>query len=266
LNFQKKGLFFRRESWYNRTKGGGFLTTVREKVFPALSGFLWTAFLLLDWTGFADSTWIKFAGICLCFTVSLTGLSRRDGRLVAAAQGLTVCADVCLLLLDRSPTDRLIGVIFFLGVQFLYAARLSAFRCGQAAARLAGFLAGAAIALFFRDVLTGLSLFYFVNLCLNAVMAFQWRVPKPRCRFRWGLLLFVCCDLCVGAWNLGLFGDFARVGMWLFYLPSQTWIVLSQDVGETFQSTAQERWMDTFCLSNETKGKGNGAPPTSQGK
>ena len=50
--------------------------------------------------------------------------------------------------------------------------------------------------------------------------------------FRLGLALFLCCDVCVGAFNApGLFPvpvtAFARVGMWLFYLPGQVLIALS---------------------------------------
>ena len=49
--------------------------------------------------------------------------------------------------------------------------------------------------------------------------------------FGTGLLLFVGCDLCVGLHNLaGIpapLAAFARVGMWLFYLPSQVLITLS---------------------------------------
>ena len=55
----------------------------------------------------------------------------------------------------------------------------------------------------------------------------------PRGRlFGAGLALFACCDLCVGLYNLAgavppAAYAFARVGMWLFYLPSQVLIVCS---------------------------------------
>ena len=48
-----------------------------------------------------------------------------------------------------------------------------------------------------------------------------------RRRFAAGLGLFVCCDLCVGAFNLGLLTGFTRYGMWLFYLPSQVLLALA---------------------------------------
>lgn len=46
------------------------------------------------------------------------------------------------------------------------------------------------------------------------------------------MTLFVGCDVCVGAFNspglapAGAY-QFAQVGMWLFYLPSQVLIALS---------------------------------------
>ena len=55
--------------------------------------------------------------------------------------------------------------------------------------------------------------------------------------FAIGLLLFTCCDICVGAWNLGLLPGFTRIGMWLFYLPSQVLIVLSQEEREAHHET-----------------------------
>ena len=66
---------------------------------------------------------------------------------------------------------------------------------------------------------------------VNAVLA--WTLPGRRWRlFALGLTLFVGCDVCVGAFNspglapAGAY-QFAQVGMWLFYLPSQVLIALS---------------------------------------
>lgn len=70
---------------------------------------------------------------------------------------------------------------------------------------------------------------YFSNLCINAAGAFALKKHL----FAIGLVLFILCDLCVGAYNLALYFDytlnFAQVGMWFFYLPSQVLIVLSQE-------------------------------------
>ena len=72
---------------------------------------------------------------------------------------------------------------------------------------------------------------YFSRLLANACLA--WTVRGRRWRaFALGLTLFVGCDVCVGIFNLpGLLPDalyqFSRIGMWLFYLPSQALIALS---------------------------------------
>jgi len=229
---------------YPSGKGGFSVRTYRDKVFPCLAEALWLIFLFLDLSGLAESTWIKFAGICLCGLTACTGAKTADGKLVSAALALTVCADVFLLLLNRGVQDQLIGVSIFLAVQLLYAYRLYHLRGSTAcrwglALRLTALLVGIDILFCLveaREALLGgaallvptLSLFYFLNLCVNCAEAFALRSPKPVSRFAWGLLLFMGCDICVGAFNLGLLGDFARVGMWLFYLPSQVLIVLSQ--------------------------------------
>lgn len=212
------------------------MTLFREKIFPAAAGALWLVFLLLDLTRLGDSTWVKFAAICLCAAAALTGAKSRDGRLVALALGFTVGADVFLLLLDRDGGDQVIGVCLFLVVQLLYAYRLYC-------------LGGKTSRWFFPRLalsclLAGLTLFplwcagvYFLNLCCNTVQAWLLKRKrpgeKPLSRFAWGLLLFVGCDVCVGLWNVSALlptalAEFSRVGMWLFYLPSQALIVLSQ--------------------------------------
>lgn len=215
----------------------------RRRLFPLLAGVLWVTFLFLDLTQMGDSTAVKFAAICLCCGAARTGVGTADGRLVAATLTLTVGADVFLLLLDRGLSDRLLGVGLFLAVQLLYALRLYRLRedwvCRWGLGlRLAAL--GAALLLALLPIpgevlpagvslpLTALTLLYFANLCVNTLEAFAGRFPAPSGLFAPGLALFVGCDVCVGAWNLGL-GGFARVGMWLFYLPSQVLIVLSQD-------------------------------------
>lgn len=209
------------------------MSLCRSRVFPALAGLLWAAFLLLDLVRLGDSTWIKFAGICLCGITALSGAHTFDGKLVAAALCLTVGADWFLLVRDD---HYLVGMGLFLAVQGLYALRLHRLRGTLSPLLL---LRGALLLLWgggpvMEPTLLPLwtALLYFSNLCLNTVEAFA--LGPSRRRFAWGLLLFICCDICVGAWNVSLFlpsawAEFARVGMWLFYLPSQVLIVLSQE-------------------------------------
>lgn len=205
------------------------MTRYREQFFPVAAGALWLVFLFLDLTRMANSTPVKFAAVCLCLATAFTGLRSADGRLVALALCFTVGADWFLLVRN----DRyLTGVSLFTAVQLLYALRLFRLRGDRPspwglALRLAALVAG--LLLGRRNPVAGLSLFYFANLAVNTAEAFA-LLPLGRTsrRFAFGLLLFVGCDLCVGGWNLGLLPSFTRVGMWLFYLPSQVLIVLSQ--------------------------------------
>ena len=211
-----------------RGSGAGLVQIYRARVFPLLAAALWVGFLTLDVTGWGDSTALKFLSICLCGVTAWTGVTTRDGLWVALALSLTVCADVFLLALNRGVADRITGVAVFLCVQALYALRLWFLRerrvCRWGAAlRLLSLAALPAL----DSRLYALSAVYFVNLCVNCLEALTLGRGRPAGRLGWGLLLFVCCDICVGCWNVGLLGDFARVGMWCFYLPSQALIVLS---------------------------------------
>lgn len=234
------------------------MSLYRGRVFPLLAGNLWAIFLFLDMTDLADSTWIKFAGICLCCPTALLGAVTFDGRLVAAALCLTVGADWFLLVMDRHYTA---GIALFLLVQSIYAYRLYLFRgkCASRsglALRFLFFLLSLLTALLpvivfrhwwegpprivplqeaWRIFTTFLPIFYFFTLLVNTLEAFA--LGRTRPLFAIGLLLFTCCDICVGAWNLGLLPGFTRIGMWLFYLPSQVLIVLSQEEREAHHET-----------------------------
>ena len=207
--------------------------------FLATLGCLYAAFLALDLLR-PGSGWdvpLKYAAIILCFLKSLGCPQNTDGLLARWALGLTLAADFFLLVLDRWYGA---GVACFCIVQGLYLARIR--RAGGwplwpelalrtlAAAALLGLAAGLGA----MNGLTALALCYFSQLACNAAAALllgrRGRVLAA------GLLLFVGCDLCVGAMNLSpalaallpapLF-SFARVGMWLFYLPSQALITLT---------------------------------------
>lgn len=197
---------------------------------------LYAGFLTLDLLC-PGSGWdlpLKYGGILLCFLFSLLHVRTADGRLVCAALAFTLLADLFLLVLN---TCYLAGVGSFCVVQLLYLLRLRRWgarplwllRVGLAAA---GCLLAAALGTL--EPLTALTLIYFSQLVCNAAAALT--LGRTGRRFALGLLLFVGCDLCVGLHNLTAFlpvegvgplFSFARVGMWLFYLPSQVLITLS---------------------------------------
>ena len=67
-------------------KWGVPVTFYRKRLFPLLAGLLWLAFLTLDLTGWGDSTWVKFAAICLCCATAFTGMKTTDGKFLKLCQ------------------------------------------------------------------------------------------------------------------------------------------------------------------------------------
>ncbi len=201
-------------------------------VFVATEAALYIAFLACDIRGGASgiSTALKYASMLLCLFASLSGITKKDGRYVASALALTVCADLFLLVLDNFYA---IGVAFFCPVQIIYALRLRRMREGKTLFALRALLFAAMLAIVCAvqpSALNILSAFYFSQLVCNAIEAAD---AKNRL-FSVGLLLFVCCDICVGLCNItfpfpasdAVF-PIIRILMWAFYLPSQVLIVLS---------------------------------------
>ena len=190
-------------------------------------------FLWLDlFCGGAGSAPVKYAAIALCFFFSLYGSVRGGERLVTAALAFTLGGVCFLLLLDAR---YLAGVLLFCVVQGLYLARILRENGGHALWPLRLGLFAVALWVLRRlgmlSLLNGVTAFYFNNFLVNVIQSLSLRGLRLRL-FSLGLALFLCCDLCVGAFNEpGLVPSavysFARVGMWLFYLPAQVLIALS---------------------------------------
>lgn len=207
----------------------------RPGVLPFLlaEAVLYGTFLWRDLSpGGPGSTPVKYAAILSCALFSLLwALFGGGDRLTALALVLTGAADTFLLELDAHYAA---GVLLFCGVQLCYFLRLyPKKRRSLWGARLGLFLLSLA-ALRFLGLLTALNvlaLFYFSNFLCNALLSLS--CPGRRARiFSAGLCLFLCCDLCVAAYQFpGSLPDAvfqaARVGMWLFYLPGQVLIALS---------------------------------------
>ena len=198
-------------------------------VFLAAEGLLCAAFLLLDLfrvTG--PGLWLKYTAILLCLLFSLISARRGGEILTFLALAFTAAADVFLLITDRWYG---VGLLLFLCAQSAYLIRLRLAGSPPAWPLRAGLpllLAALLFRLGLASPLNLLACLYFSQLLVNALLA--WAAPRQR-RFALGLTLLLCCDLCVAAYNTlppgaGLYA-FARVGMWLFYLPSQVLISLS---------------------------------------
>ena len=217
-----------------REEAGGM---VRRRLFWAAETLLYAAFLTLDLlnAGAGWSKGLKYASILLCFAFAWAEAEERDGYLVGTALGFTLAADWFLLVVDRW---YLAGVCAFCVVQVLYLVRIHRLGGGGLGAMVllrAVLVLGAEgvlAALGLWEPLTAVSALYFIQLVVNALESL--RLGRPG--FALGLWLFVCCDVCVGLRNLSAFLPeaghgwlfaFARVGMWLFYLPSQVLIASS---------------------------------------
>ena len=190
-------------------------------------------FLSMDlFCGGVGSTPVKYTAIALCVLFSLYGTMRGGEWLVTVALAFTLGADTFLLLLD---TQYLTGVLLFCVVQGLYLIRILQANGGHARWFLRMSLLIGALCLLNKlgllSVLNGVTAFYFTTFFANTIQSLTLRGKRLRL-FSLGMVLFLCCDLCVGAFNEpGIVPNsvysFARVGMWLFYLPAQVLITLS---------------------------------------
>lgn len=214
--------------YYTKHEGGAAVNrksvSAVTAAFLVLEVVLYTFFLTFDLTGRGEYTiWLKYSGILLCLLYALLCALRGGDRLVFPAMLFTTGADWFLLVRN----DHLeLGLVLFLVVQTIYLIRLR--RMGSSSGywlrcTLALLLGVMVFACNLASVLILLVALYFSQLLSNAILAWSAR----KWVFAVGLTLFVCCDICVGLFNLGILYSFASVGMWLFYLPSQVLIVLS---------------------------------------
>lgn len=179
---------------------------------------LYLAFLMMDLLRLEDTTILKFTSICL---VGIMGLLYSAESEIRWALIFTVAADVFLLVLNDY---YLIGMALFLLVQILY----SLFLDGVNGLIPRMICVALALGLFHRQgALETLAAVYITLFFCNLIRAEKQLKEKPL--FFWGMLLFFCCDLCVGVYHIdaGMLVPFARVAMWGFYLPGQVLILLS---------------------------------------
>lgn len=199
------------------------------KIFICAEFALYAAFTVMDAVGIDGGKWLKFGGIALCFAFSAAMSIKGGETLVSAAVGLSMTADVLLLLLDAHYA---VGVALFFAAQILYFVRIYRANGHKSAWPMRLFLFMAAVAIMARfDLLSPLDLLvgaYFSFFVCNVMQA----SGSDNRLFFVGLCLFLCCDICVGLHNMppvlpdGL-RRAADIGMWTFYLPSQVLIVLS---------------------------------------
>ncbi len=193
------------------------------KFFLIIELILYTIFLTLDFTKhYGATTPFKYISLVLCFIFSLYSSFHHGDKLISIALFFTMLADWFLLVMNEY---EILGLVCFIIVQIIYMIKL-----GNDLWTLRVILPLLIIFLTnITNIIDILAMIYFPQLLINTIIAWK-NYKNIGFIFAIGLTLFVCCDICVGLFNItdiGLVHEFTRIGMWLFYLPSQILIVLS---------------------------------------
>ncbi|MDE7163404.1 MAG: lysoplasmalogenase [Clostridia bacterium] len=215
-------------------------------VFVAAEIIIYVIFNILAAVHPDDPVYVKYAGVILCLVVSAVMIwfyRDRDAVVLTCAFFFTVVSDMFLLVLD----DLLeIGVATFIIVQFVYLYRLYADRLKKIWITL---VARAVVFVVVISLLAGLATvnlliaevtIYIVMLVANCVDAFL--LSKRGIKnilFAVGLVLLLCCDICIGLYQGGMIGidlpaktaNTIQSLIWIFYMPSQVLITLTVNRG-----------------------------------
>lgn len=181
-------------------------------LFILIEILLYFSFLILD-IKHIDSTYIKYAGILLCFVYTLIERSKYN----VIALFFTCLADLFLLVINKY---YLIGVILFLIVQVTYIFYLDSIKINtNLRMRVMIPLVGCVVLALTNSysTLNVFTLYYFSQLVITTFSI----INKKHKLLCFGLCLFICCDICVGLHNLFPSNFLIAFGQWLFYLPSQ---------------------------------------------
>ena len=190
--------------------------------FLTVETLLYLSFLFLDLRTGVDSKWLKFASILMVALISF----QLNDKIVTAALCLTASADVFLLVLDQW---YIVGLLLFCIVHLLYSLHLHSQK--MLSMQIVLLIFSAILVLAYRRM-EPLAVGYITVFLLNLFHAASFAIRakgRQTFLFAFGLLLFFCCDLCVGYYNIGegALWEFSRIAMWGFYLPGQVMILLS---------------------------------------
>ena len=190
---------------------------------------------------------VSFLAIVLSFVFSLITIKKNYNYILTSIGLLTtVCADIFLVVLN--PIIQLPAMIFFSITQICYFIRIylnqndRKIRIIHLVVRILlvviALIATIIVLKENTDLLSLISLFYYANLLVNVVFSFI--TNKKSLLFSIGLACFAMCDLFIGFSVLNdsyielkegtLLYFLANPGFniaWIFYIPSQTLIALS---------------------------------------
>ena len=211
-------------------------------VFAIIEALLWIDIL---WGGILVNA-AQYCSVVLAFAFSMLFIGRSPKRfLIQAGLLLTCVADFFLVV--SNPIAQSPAMTAFVISQLAYCAFIVVFGGKifnvvqlsiRAAASVAIEITAAVVLKDKFDYLAAVSMFYYVNLIINAVCAFFLFKKLPL--FAIGLFLFILCDTLIGlnvALGTYIFVDESSViyaishsafnWAWAFYLPSQVCIAVS---------------------------------------
>lgn len=208
-------------------------------IFIAVEAVLFCTFVTMDIMKIEGENIVKFIAISLVALMGLMAGKQKDNKIVTAAFIFTVMADVFLILIGNFVA----GVCVFIIVQTCYTVRFSFMSgkplVGELLKRwLPGLILGTAAGVLLKSVDVGITVAYASCFAVNFAHGFELQIYKPsprHLRFAIGIVLFACCDACVGIHNLqpSIFSEAmirnAEVMTWIFYLPSQILILSTTD-------------------------------------
>ncbi len=218
--------------------------------FIAIEAIIYITFNILSATLPGDPIYLKYAGVLLCLAVAASMIwfyRDKDAVILTCALVFTAISDLFILVLDDYYQ---IGLVTFIATQTVYLYRLYRDRMDKIKITVLIRVLLMALMLAVVDVIMadngGLNFMlaevcvYIIMLAGNVVDAFiLCGRGFKNILFAVGLLLFLCCDICVGldnavgiiGLNLGAAGRPIQFLIWVFYMPSQVLITLSVSRG-----------------------------------
>jgi len=223
--------------YINKLKSVDFWITA---IFLFIQTVLYFNFMWIDWTSFEDSTAQKYISICLCLIFSAYKLKNRhlDSVILFFAFFFTVASDTLTLVINSYFT---LGVSLFIPAQILYAVRFRLWSKNPPYKSIISrilIVIACVLTLWASGVLDPLTLvtvIYFSMLLYNAIESIFFAKDLKSILFCIGLWLFVCCDVCVGLYNIGdVLGvklsmdlEYAVSGLCFVLRPNETSVVNS---------------------------------------
>ena len=213
-------------------------------------GILYLIFLYMDIFNiqiFIPTDIIKFISIILTFIISLLleeyAINTKGIFLLQLGLFLTIFADLFLLVLNRK---YILGIALFCIIQILYSIRYDSHRTKVT---IINFIIIFSILIIIYitmevDFIFVISIYYIICLLTSTIRGIRVCTdklyPSPnRQMIALGMIFFLFCDINVGFFNIigymepagkyiNLLHNISSISIWLFYLPSQVLLCISE--------------------------------------